>query len=102
MADKTLIIDDISHYEAERLIEMIQTRHILRRHQGEVRRPERWACRCKQLHSYDYGGPYAAFRGRHQLLPGDRPHGERQHLVAIVKAPWQETRELAAELRLRN
>jgi nitrogenase molybdenum-iron protein alpha chain len=36
--------------------------HLLRRDQGEVRDPEN-GIPMKQLHSYDYGGPYAGFKG---------------------------------------
>ena len=62
MKKRALVIDDISHYELEKLIEHwkpdiigsgIKDKYIV----------EKMGVPCKQLHSYDYGGPYAAFTG---------------------------------------
>jgi len=62
MKKSTLIIDDISHHEIEKLIELykpdivgsgIKDKFVI----------EKFGVPCKQLHSYDYGGPYAAFTG---------------------------------------
>jgi nitrogenase molybdenum-iron protein alpha chain len=62
MEKKTLVIDDISHHELEKLIEVykpdvigsgIKDKYII----------EKMGVPCKQLHSYDYGGPYAGFKG---------------------------------------
>ena len=86
----TLVIDDISHYETEKLMEIVQAGHLLRGHQGEVRRPED-GHPLKQLHSYDYGGPYAGLQGRGQLLPRDRPPGEQQGLGPACRPPGRST-----------
>jgi nitrogenase molybdenum-iron protein alpha chain len=62
MDKKTLVIDDISHHELEKIIEIykpdvigsgIKDKYIV----------EKMGVPCKQLHSYDYGGPYAGFKG---------------------------------------
>ena len=62
MKKSTLVIDDISHHEMEKLIEMyhpdiigsgIKDKFVI----------EKFGVPCKQLHSYDIGGPYAAFTG---------------------------------------
>ena len=62
MKKNSLIIDDISHHEIEKLVELrkpdiicsgIKDKFII----------EKMGIPCKQLHSYDYGGPYAAFTG---------------------------------------
>lgn len=62
MKKRALIIDDISHHELETLIKTwkpdiigsgIKDKFIV----------EKMGVPCKQLHSYDYGGPYAAFTG---------------------------------------
>lgn len=62
MKKSTLVIDDISHHEMEKLIETykpdiigsgIKDKYVI----------EKFGVPCKQLHSYDYGGPYAAFTG---------------------------------------
>jgi nitrogenase molybdenum-iron protein alpha chain len=62
MQKDVLVIDDISHYEIEKLIEIykpdivcsgIKDKFVI----------EKMGVPCKQLHSYDYQGPYAAFTG---------------------------------------
>ena len=62
MKKETLVIDDISHHELEKLIELykpdiigsgVKDKYII----------EKMGVPCKQLHSYDYGGPYAGFKG---------------------------------------
>lgn len=62
MKKNTLVIDDISHHEIEKLIELskpdiicsgIKDKFVI----------EKMGIPCKQLHSYDYGGPYAVFTG---------------------------------------
>ena len=62
-------------------------RHLLRRHQGEIRRAEDGSP-CKQLHSYDYGGPYAGFAGAINF------YAEIDRMVnakvwSYVKPPWE-------------
>ena len=62
MKKNSLVIDDISHHEIEKLVELrkpdiicsgIKDKFVI----------EKMGIPCKQLHSYDYGGPYAAFTG---------------------------------------
>lgn len=62
MAKGALVVDDISHHELERLIAEyrpavvcsgIKDKYVI----------EKMGVPCKQLHNYDYGGPYAGFRG---------------------------------------
>ncbi|MDY0362601.1 MAG: nitrogenase molybdenum-iron protein alpha chain [Desulforegulaceae bacterium] len=62
MGGGTLIIDDISHVELERLIldfkpdlvcSGIKDKYVI----------EKFGVPSKQLHNYDYSGPYAGFRG---------------------------------------
>jgi len=62
MPEGTLVIDDISHYETEKLIELyspsiicagIKEKYVI----------QKSGTPCLQLHSYDYGGPFAAFQG---------------------------------------
>jgi nitrogenase molybdenum-iron protein alpha chain len=62
MRDQTLIIDDISHSEAERLIELVKP-DVFCAGIKEKYVVQKMGVPCKQLHSYDYGGPYAAFQG---------------------------------------
>ncbi|RMG93793.1 MAG: nitrogenase molybdenum-iron protein alpha chain [Candidatus Dadabacteria bacterium] len=62
MEEGSLVIDDITHYETERLIELyrpdvfcagIKEKYVIQKHGIPM----------KQLHNYDYHGPYAGFRG---------------------------------------
>ena len=49
----------------------------------------------KQLHSYDYGGPYAGFKGAVNFYQEiDRMVNSR--IWGYLKAPWQKNPELAA------
>jgi nitrogenase molybdenum-iron protein alpha chain len=87
MESGTMIIDDISHHEAERMIQMykpdifcagIKEKYII----------QKMGLPCKQLHSYDYGGPYAAFKGAVNF------YREIDRMVnngvwKFIKAPWQ-------------
>ena len=92
MEDGSLIIDDINHYEAEALLEMykpdlfcagIKEKYVVQKHGIPL----------KQLHSYDYGGPYAGFKGAVNF------YREIDRLVnskvwGYLKAPWQDSPEL--------
>ena len=62
MDKNALVIDDISHYESEKLIELykpdvfcagIKEKYVV----------QKMGVPCKQLHNYDIGGPYAGFEG---------------------------------------
>jgi nitrogenase molybdenum-iron protein alpha chain len=62
MTKGAMIVDDISHVELERLIQVhqpalvcsgIKDKYVI----------EKMGVPCKQLHNYDYGGPYAGFKG---------------------------------------
>lgn len=62
MDEGSLVIDDISEHEAEELLRLykpdifcagIKEKYVIQKH----------GIPCKQLHSYDYGGPYAGFKG---------------------------------------
>ena len=62
MKKNTLIIDDISHHEMEKLIEIYKPDIICSGIKDKFV-IEKMGVPCKQLHSYDYSGPYAAFGG---------------------------------------
>jgi nitrogenase molybdenum-iron protein alpha chain len=62
MKKKALVIDDISHYETEKLIEIYKPDLICSGIKDKFV-IEKMGVPCKQLHSYDYGGPYAGFSG---------------------------------------
>jgi nitrogenase molybdenum-iron protein alpha chain len=62
MRRNTLVIDDISHHEMEKLIEIYKP-DIIGSGIKDKYVVEKMGVPCKQLHSYDYSGPYAAFTG---------------------------------------
>jgi len=62
MEKRSLVVDDISHHESEKLIKMLKP-DVFCAGIKEKFVVEKMGVPCKQLHSYDYGGPYAGFRG---------------------------------------
>jgi nitrogenase molybdenum-iron protein alpha chain len=62
MKKNTLVIDDITHHEMEKLIEIYKP-DIIGSGIKDKFVIEKMGVPCKQLHSYDYSGPYAAFTG---------------------------------------
>ncbi|WP_083453631.1 nitrogenase molybdenum-iron protein alpha chain [Desulfatitalea tepidiphila] len=90
-----LVIDDISQWETERLIAMFKP-DIFCAGIKEKYAVQKHGIPLKQLHSYDYGGPYAGFRGAMNFYYEiDRMVNSR--VWRYLKAPWQENPELAAK-----
>jgi len=90
----TLIIDDLNQYEAEKLVEIIKP-DLFCAGIKEKYSIQKLGIPLKQLHSYDYGGPYAGFVGAVNF------YKEIDRLVnskvwSYMKAPWQENPELSA------
>ena len=90
----TLVIDDLNQYEAEKLVELIKP-DLFCAGIKEKYSIQKLGIPMKQLHSYDYGGPYAGFQGAVNF------YKEIDRLVnskvwGFMKAPWQENPELSA------
>jgi nitrogenase molybdenum-iron protein alpha chain len=95
MKSGALVIDDISQFETERLIELyhpdivcagIKEKYIIQKSGVPM----------KQLHSYDYSGPYAGFKGAINFYREiDRMVNSK--VWKFLKAPWQENPELSAK-----
>lgn len=95
MSDRSLVIDDISQYESEQLIEIYKP-DIFCAGIKEKFAIQKKGVPMKQLHSYDSGGPYAGFRGAINFYREiDRMVNSR--IWKHIKAPWQESPELAAK-----
>ena len=91
----TYAIDDISQYETEQLIETykpaifcagIKEKYMVQKHGMPM----------KQLHSYDSGGPYAAYKGAINF------YYELDRMINTkvwdhIKAPWEKSPELAGK-----
>jgi nitrogenase molybdenum-iron protein alpha chain len=95
MQTGSLVIDDISQFETERLIELyhpdiicagIKEKYVIQKSGVPM----------KQLHSYDYSGPYAGFVGAINFYREiDRMVNSK--VWKFLKAPWQQHPELAAK-----
>ena len=92
MAEGSLVIDDLNHHEAEVLIEKykpdifcagIKEKYVI----------QKAGVPLKQLHSYDYSGPYAGFRGAINFYR-EMDRMVNSKIYRLVKAPWQEAPEL--------
>lgn len=87
MLKNALVIDDISHYETEVLIETykpdifcagIKEKYVI----------QKMGIPLKQLHSYDYGGPYAGFAGAINFYK-EIDRMVNASIWKMIKAPWQ-------------
>jgi nitrogenase molybdenum-iron protein alpha chain len=94
MPDGSMIIDDLSQYETDELIKIfkpdlfcagIKEKYTVQKHGIPL----------KQLHSYDYGGPYAGFKGAINFYKEiDRMVNSK--VWQYMRAPWQDHPELSA------
>lgn len=95
MEEGALVIDDISHFEMERLLEIYKP-DIFCAGIKEKYAVQKAGVPCKQLHNYDYGGPYAGFRGAINFYNEiDRMVNTR--IWSYAQAPWEIGEELTAE-----
>ncbi|MDR3228695.1 MAG: nitrogenase molybdenum-iron protein alpha chain [Puniceicoccales bacterium] len=87
MRKESLVIDDISHHEMEKLIEIYKP-DVIGSGIKEKFIIEKLGVPCKQLHSYDYSGPYAAFTGAGNFYKEiDRMVNTK--VWRLVTAPWK-------------
>ncbi len=62
MKDGSVIVDDLNHYETEEFIEIFKP-DIFSSGIKDKYIPQKMGIPSKQLHNYDYSGPYAGFKG---------------------------------------
>lgn len=94
MQKNALMIDDINHWETERLIEYykpdvfcagIKEKFVI----------QKMGIPLKQLHNYDYGGPYAGFKGAVNFYTDiDRMVGAS--IWKYIHAPWETQKQVEA------
>lgn len=89
MAKDAMVIDDINHYETEKLIEMLKP-DIFCAGIKEKYIIQKMGVPLKQLHNYDMGGPYAGFRGAINWYH-DIDRMVNTKVWDLIKAPWQST-----------
>jgi nitrogenase molybdenum-iron protein alpha chain len=96
MKKNTLVIDDISHHEMEKLIEIYKP-DIIGSGIKDKFVIEKMGVPCKQLHSYDYSGPYAAFGGAINFYREvDRMLTTK--VWKFITPPWERAPQSSAEL----
>jgi nitrogenase molybdenum-iron protein alpha chain len=94
MDKEALVIDDISHHELDKLIELYKP-DVVCCGIKEKFVVEKMGLPCKQLHSYDYGGPYAAFAGAVNFYREiDRMVNSR--VWKHVMPPWEKNPQVSA------
>jgi nitrogenase molybdenum-iron protein alpha chain len=100
MSKNALVIDDINHWETEKLIEFykpdvfcagIKEKYVV----------QKAGVPLKQLHSYDYGGPYSAFDGAVNF------YREMERMLAtniwkMIDAPWKHESELVGSMTIEH
>ena len=95
MEENVLVIDDVSQYETERLLEIYKP-DIYCAGIKEKYAIQKSGIPMKQLHSYDSGGPYAGFKGAVNFYKEiDRMVNSR--VWRYLEAPWQKNPELSAK-----
>jgi len=95
MMKKSLVVDDISHYESEKLIEIYKP-DIFCAGVKEKYVVQKMGVPLKQLHSYDYGGPYTGFEGAVNFYR-DIDRMVNNPVWKLIKAPWQKTADSEKE-----
>ncbi len=94
MEEGALVIDDLNHHELDVLIEKFHP-SVICAGIKEKYVVQKYGIPMKQLHSYDYQGPYAGFAGAINFYREiDRMVNTK--VWSLVKAPWQDTPQLTA------
>ncbi|NOY95447.1 MAG: nitrogenase molybdenum-iron protein alpha chain [Chlorobi bacterium] len=100
MPKNSLVIDDINHWETEKLIEYykpdvfcagIKEKYVV----------QKYGIPLKQLHSYDYGGPYAAFEGAINFFR-EMERMLNTRIWKLVDAPWKNEPEIVGSITIEN
>ena len=95
MIKGSLVIDDINHFEMDKLIEKYHPA-IFCAGIKEKYCVQKMGIPLKQLHNYDYGGPYAGFKGAINFYKEiDRMVNAK--VWKLIHAPWESTPQLTAE-----
>ena len=94
----SLVIDDISHYEMEKLIEIYKP-DVFCAGIKEKYVAQKMGIPMKQLHSYDYGGPYAGFKGAINFYE-DIDTIVSASIWKMIKAPWETEAVIEAEMAI--
>jgi nitrogenase molybdenum-iron protein alpha chain len=89
MDDGTYMVDDLNHFETEEFLQLLKP-DIFFSGIKDKYVAQKGGVLSKQLHSYDYSGPYAGFRGAVNFAR-DITMGIYTPAWSFVKAPWKST-----------
>lgn len=95
MEKGTLVIDDLSHYEMDKLIEFYHP-DIFCAGIKEKFCVQKMGMPLKQLHNYDVGGPYAGFQGAINFYK-DIEMMVGANIWKEIKAPWESEAYIEAQ-----
>jgi nitrogenase molybdenum-iron protein alpha chain len=98
MEKNSLVVDDISHWESEKLIEYFKP-DVFCAGIKEKYVVQKMGVPLKQLHSYDYGGPYAGFEGAINF------YREMERMLStniwkMVDPPWKAEPEIVGSMNI--
>ena len=96
METGSLSIDDLSHYEMEVLIKEFKP-DVFCAGIKEKYAVQKMGVPLKQLHSYDYGGPYAGFLGATNFYK-DIASMTNSKIWDLIGAPWEKEKTLSASV----
>jgi len=91
MVKNSLVVDDIYHYETDELIKYYKP-DVFCAGIKEKFVVQKMGVPLKQLHSYDYGGPYTGFQGAVNFYK-DIDRLVNSKVWKLVKAPWDATED---------
>jgi nitrogenase molybdenum-iron protein alpha chain len=98
MKKNSLVIDDINHWETEKLIELYKP-DIFCAGIKEKYVVQKMGIPLKQLHSYDYGGPYAGFEGAINFYK-EMERLLNTNIWKLVDAPWKTEPEIVGNFTI--
>ncbi len=88
MKDGEVIIDDINHHEFEKLVEQLKPDLILTGVRDKYI-AHKLGVPSRQLHSYDYTGPYAGFNGA-MVFAREVANAVTTPAWKLINAPWED------------
>lgn len=95
MDDGSIVIDDLNHHEQVRLTEILNP-DIYCSGIKDKFTSHKMGVFSKQLHSYDYSGPYAMFKG-HVNFARDVANGILSSTWSYITPPWEKKAELEGQ-----
>ncbi len=96
MKDGTLVIDDLNHVETEEIISILKPEFFGSGVKDKYM-IQKMGVYSKQMHSYDYAGPYAGYKGAANFAR-DVAAGILTPAWSYIKAPWKTTPMLTGKV----